>query len=274
MVVGLVVLSLGLAWDARLHRLDRTLAAREGPLSMANRAHATFAMGQGLVLGGASMLVLGTSFLGGWRRRVVGTLGAIGIVGVGLAPLAMGGRANHVDSHTSALVAAPTPEQRAAADRLVLDTRRGIARFVSVDAALAEGYYQTTGWSRGSWGHAHFHNRAFSRDAVMLDAQRPEGLVFLKSPDGTTRPLGALYLALKGQGVSPGGPLTTWHRHDNLCVDNATAMVVPVVDPRRCPRTATLLGDRVEMLHVWTFDNPDGPFAMELSPRAVRAAMD
>ena len=59
--------------------------------------------------------------------------------------------------------------------------------------------------------------------------------------------------------------------HANLCFGSAGAVLSKT--PGQCPRGAQFVGDRVEMLHVWTFDNPDGAFAHGLTRTSARAAI-
>jgi hypothetical protein len=174
-----------------------------------------------------------------------------------------------------ALPAAPTavtPEQRAAAARLLEDVRAGTARFVELRAAQEEGYRQTTTFSFGRWGPAHFNNTAFTRDGRWLDAQRPEALVYMRFRDGRMVLLGAMFVAPKGQGPRPGGTLTEWHVHDNLCL-TAAGTVALATGPGQCPAGSFFVGDAVEMMHVWTFAHPDRPFAHSLTPAALRAVV-
>lgn len=56
---GTVATLLGLAWDARLHRLDPTLAAREGVFTLSNPGHLLFAFGLAIVVTGTIVLILG-----------------------------------------------------------------------------------------------------------------------------------------------------------------------------------------------------------------------
>ncbi len=279
-LVGVVTLLVGLTADLRQHRLDPIGSSHEAPLAAGNPGHWLFALGLTFVVVGATSFLVGS----GWRKPGRSALGRAGSLGaaaglIALATTTLGSAVaaqrsapsghTHVDIRGDPANA--TPEQRAAADKLVGDTRAGIARFVDFDVAVAEGYYQTTPFFLGWFGHAHYHNRAYSRDGRSLDLDRPEGLVYYKRPNGQMILLGALYLALKGHGPVVAGPLAPWHTHDNLCIDRA-GMVVRVAEPSRCPSSATLLGDSIEMLHVWRFEHPDGPFAVHLTREALDAA--
>lgn len=163
-------------------------------------------------------------------------------------------------------------ETRALAERLLQEIRAGIGRFAHLSAAQAEGYQQTTPYRFGHWGPAHFNNIAFQRDGRFLEPARPEALVYLKTPDDRVVLLGAMFLAPKGQGPRPAGPLMEWHVHDNLCV-TSTGTVALATGPGQCPAGSFFVGEGVEMMHVWIFDHPEGAFAHALSPAAIRAAM-
>ncbi len=156
------------------------------------------------------------------------------------------GRQPATGAHTTTSVPA-TPEQQANAARLFEDVKAGIARFADLRAAQAEGYQQSAPFRFGDWGPAHFKNRAYSHDDRLLDPARPEGLVYLRLQDGRTVLLGAFFLAPRGQGPRPGGPITEWHFHNP--------------------------DGQGEMMHVWIFGHPDGPFARSLTKEAIPVAM-
>lgn len=173
--------------------------------------------------------------------------------------------------HGAVPPAAATPDQRAAAARLLEDVKAGIARLHDIGVAEAEGYRRSTPFRFGTWGPAHYANRTYGRDGQYLDPVRPRALVYYRMPDGKTVLLGAMFVAPKGQGPRPGGPLTDWHVHDNLCL-TAAGTVALATGPGQCPAGSFFVGSAIEMMHVWIFDHPDGPFAHELTPAALRAA--
>ncbi len=160
---------------------------------------------------------------------------------------------------------APTATEQAAADRLVQATQAASARFADVAAAEAAGYHIVTPFSFYGARAAHFFNPAYALDGRLLDAQRPESLVYLKRDDGQLVLLGVMFVAPIGQGPAVGGPLTMWHTHDDLCAHPAGP--VPSLPAGGCPDGARPLG--FEMLHVWLVDHPEGPFADAPPPSAV-----
>jgi len=186
-------------------------------------------------------------------------------------PSAAVGQPSQGHGHGTLLPTAATPEQRAAAATLLEEVRAGIARFHEVTVAEAEGYRRSTPFRFGGWGPAHYANSAYGREGQYLDPARPRALVYIKMADGKTVLLGSMFVAPKGQGPRPAGPLTDWHVHDNLCL-TSTGAVALATGPRQCPTGAFFVGAAIEMMHVWLFDHPDGPFAHELTPAALRAA--
>jgi hypothetical protein len=164
----------------------------------------------------------------------------------------------------------PTPEERAAAEQLLAQVRAALGRYADRGAAEAAGYRQSGPWRFVTWGPAHFANPRYLRDGRLLDPERPEGLVYLRLEDGRDVLLGAFFVAPRGQGPRPGGPLTEWHTHDCHTTDGRRLRS----EGGACPPGTVFRPARVEMLHVWTFDNPDGPFAHALTRRAIRAAVE
>lgn len=200
-------------------------------------------------------------------RGLALTLALLLIIGTTMtAAQSPGGHGSHGAPGESA---AATPEQQAAAANLVAEVRSAITRWSKVTAGQVDGFRQNNPFRFSAWGPAHFGNATFTRDGITLDPQRPEGLVYMKLESGEIVLLGALFKAAKGQGPRPGGPLTEWHSHE--CVTgNGNAM--RSMDGQ-CPPGTTLVPRAGEMLHVWTFDNPDGPFAHGLTKRAIGAAV-
>jgi hypothetical protein len=274
-VLGNVALLSGLWWDAQMHRLDPDLAMREGVFTLGNPGHALF-------IGGVALIVIGTIFLlldqmvrrpgNSLTRRAIAMLAATTLVGLSVVTFtaAVSGQDGGHHEHGGTAGGA-TAEQRAAAAKLLADVKAGIARHASLGEARADGYIQTTPFRFLIWGPAHFSNYAYNSDGRVLDPERPETLVYMKLPRGEMVLLGAMFVARKGEGPRPGGPLTEWHAHDNLCITSAGTVAL-AMGPGQCPPGAFFVGEAVEMLHVWIFDNPDGPFAHMLSPQAIQAA--
>lgn len=279
----------GISRDARMHAADPTLASREGIFTLANPAHALFAIGIALVVAGTLMFLTG---LAARRGRLLvrvlsgATAGLLVLMSLNVFAVAARGQGPDGHSHmqsagsgggshshggsTSASMA--TPEQQAAAAKLFRDVKASLARYANLDAAQAAGYRRVTPYRFLGWGPAHFHNMALNRDDGWLDPARPEALVYMKLRSGDHVLLGAMFVAPKDMGPRPGGPITAWHVHENLCVKADGGVALPR-GPGKCPDGSFFVGDAVEMIHVWTFDHPDGPFAHELTREAIQAAL-
>jgi hypothetical protein len=149
-----------------------------------------------------------------------------------------------------------TPDQQAAADRLVADTRRGIAPYQDVRVALAAGYRPSA--PDGS-GAAHYTN--LRTPANPLDPRHPAALVYASTRHGPVL-LGAMYQMPK-QGVpgpDVGGALTPWHYHTNVCFSLPGLLVSGLSTPfGQCPPGSVRVTTS-DQLHVWTAPNPNGPF--------------
>ena len=276
MAGGAIAQILGLAWDARLHRLHPDLGSHEGIFTFGNPGHALIAAGMTLAAMGTALFLWdrGRRSAARWGR-VAGPASGAAVVALALA--AFGSAATTEAQHRRAHAgAAPTPAQIVAASEFVKDTKEGIARFTDFGVAQAEGYRQVTPYPlKGQYGPAHFHHDAYARAAYLhpgeIDPRHPPVLVYLRLPGDRMLLLGAMYVAPKGMGPRIGGTLTEWHSHANLCFGSGGATLSKT--PGWCPPGKRFVGDRVEMLHVWTFDNPDGAFAHGLTRGSVRAAI-
>jgi hypothetical protein len=160
-----------------------------------------------------------------------------------------------------------TPAQAAAAARLAAATRSAVRRFASLDAALAAGY-RAQGRLAGT--DVHLEHPAYKSDGRILDPRRPEMLVYAIA-GGRATLLGVVYV-MERAGVpapQPGGPITGWHAH-NLCISPLPPGIGIVTPYGGCPAFAIAI-TVPEMMHVWTVDNPAGPYAEGLDQAWVRA---
>lgn len=162
----------------------------------------------------------------------------------------------------------PTAAQAEAATRLAIETKAALAKYADPAVARADGYRPT---GRLDPSNSHWENPAATKDRRILDPTRPEQLVYAETADGPLL-LGAVYIMPRAGEVGPavGGPLTAWHAH-NLCISFLPITIANVVSPYgACPPLSANVVIP-EMMHVWTIDNPDGPFAEKLDPVWLKA---
>jgi hypothetical protein len=163
-----------------------------------------------------------------------------------------------------------TAADQASADQFAEQARAAALRFVDFDAALDEGYQQSTPFGVNGKGPAHFLNVGYALDGAYLDPERPESLIYM--PLGSRMILiGVMFVAPRGAAPCPAGGVMVWHAHDGVCY-NAAGLIVNVVGQDGTCAVGQVKRDTQEMLHVWTFDNPDGTYATGLTLPAVYAA--
>jgi hypothetical protein len=174
-------------------------------------------------------------------------------------------------AHAGALLqpvsAVATPEQRAAADRLLADTKASLIRFQDPAAAVAAGY--KPGPVSDADPLLHFQNQANAH--AILDPSRPQALVYARTTSGL-RLVGAMYqMPQVGQwGPDPGGRLTQWHQHEGICFSPFGFEFSFETPFWTCPVGSTSI-TTPPMLHVWIIDNgKNGPFAADLDKTVRR----
>lgn len=284
-LAGVVALLSGLALDSYLHARDPTLAHREGVFSVSNPGHVLLGIGIGLVVVGVVGAAYTSLPYGVWvRRGLLGAALALIVVSGDIAGWAasvqqtgLSSTAASVHDHgtTTAASRPPTAAQLEAATKLLVDTRTAVARYSSLNAAVAAGYVPM---EPPSADVVHYVNRAYMTDAYILDPQHVQSLIYFNGAHGMVL-IGAMYIMpRRGEdGPQIGGSLTQWHQHSNICFDNTTGVAVAFVHSGAedtndksgsCPRGST---NRTtpQMLHVWLIDNPDGPFASTMDPQVL-----
>lgn len=176
----------------------------------------------------------------------------------------------HAGAVLQSTSSAPTAAQQAAANSLYGQTAAAIAPYSDWRVAWAAGYRPASSTSMPS---THWFNQAFAKGPI-LDPRHPQGLVYANSRHGPVL-LGAMFeMPHIGQfGPDPGGPLTAWHQHENICFSPVGLEFSFMTPFAMCPFGAIDL-TAPAMLHVWIVDNPHGgPFAVDIDP-AVVAAID
>ena len=164
----------------------------------------------------------------------------------------------------------PTSGQQAAATKLYEQTAAAIVPFQDWRQAWAAGYRPAGSTDMPS---THWFNKAYEKASV-LDPHRPQGLVYANTHHGPVL-LGAMFQMQRigAFGPDPGGPLTAWHQHENICFTLIGLEFSLMTPYSTCPLGAIDV-TAPAMLHVWIVDNPKGgPFAVDIDP-AVVAAID
>ncbi len=161
-----------------------------------------------------------------------------------------------------------TPEERAAADDLLVETKAGLWRWTDDQKTYDAGFRSI---NDGGTGTEHLVNWEWINDDVVLDPNKPESLVY--RVEGDKKYLeAAMFMAPAGTPDDDlpdvGGPITQWHIHNNLCfspsqmVDGAPQrVVVGLASAEGTCSTGEYLKPHAPMLHVWTVERECGPFS-------------
>lgn len=198
------------------------------------------------------------------QRRRLGATGAIVALGLATAAVAAGVTLNHGPKD----LASVRPEQWAAAERLVSQTRTAIAPYQDPAVARAAGYRESLPGL--NLGQAHWEHPRYAKDRAVLDPAQPEQLVYLEGAAGPML-VGAVFVMPKAGREGPliGGAWTRWHSHD-VCVGPLPPLLLSLVTPfGGCPGLSLGITTQ-EMIHVWTVDGVADPFAEELDKEIVR----
>jgi hypothetical protein len=170
--------------------------------------------------------------------------------------------------------AEPTKSQEQATVSMVNTSWNDAKKYQSLAAAKAAGYLPIT--PSGSQV-VHYLNMAYYQAVLkggpVLNYQDPQSLVYANTPNGAVL-VAAMYItSANGPTPQPGGCLTQWHVHTDLCL-TGTLNVVGEVGPGQstCPPGSV---NRVTpaMIHVWFVPIPGGPTAIDApNHQVVQAA--
>ena len=162
----------------------------------------------------------------------------------------------------------PTPSQTAAAARLFAETKAAILPYEDWHKAWAAGYRPG---GPANMPSTHWMNDAYVKAGYVMDPHRPQGLVYANTQRGPVL-LGAMFQmqSINQFGPDPGGPLTAWHQHENICFSPFGFEFSLMTPFATCPLGSFDL-TASPMLHVWIVDNPGGPFAIDIDPAVVAA---
>jgi hypothetical protein len=187
------------------------------------------------------------------------------IWGIGLAtPDAQHVHAGAVLQATNAVA---TPEQVAAAAQLYSETKAATLPYQDWHQAWAAGYRPGS----TSMPSTHWMNAAYVKAGYVMDPNRPQGLVYANSKHGPVL-LGAMFQMqhINQFGPDPGGPLTAWHQHENICFTPLGFEFTFMTPYATCPLGSIDLSVS-PMLHVWFYKTSGGPFAVDIDSSVVAA---
>src|ERR1700730_3020918 len=186
----------------------------------------------------------------------------------GIALATPDSRHAHVGALLQATNDVATPDQVAAAAQLYAETKAGTLPYQDWHQAWAAGYRPGS----TSMPSTHWMNNAYVKAGYVMDPNRPQGLVYANSKHGPVL-LGAMFQMqhINQFGPDPGGPLTAWHQHENICFTPLGFEFTFMTPYATCPLGAIDISVP-PMLHVWIVDNPKGgPFAVDIDPLVVAA---
>jgi hypothetical protein len=258
-LAGALLAAVGLAWDAVIHARDPSLVQHEATFTLSSPAHLALAIGLLTTLAGQVLAAAVRLRHPGLRQIMVAGAGLL-VAGMALAGLVA------VRQERDVLAA-----QRAAADRLVADTARGIDRYRDPAQAIADGYQPVTPLN---WPIVEWVNPSYVRAGRLLDPRHPERLMYVSGGRGS-RLAGAMFVMPRAFMAAPtiAGSALHWHGHADLCFLPNGTIVGTNGYGFPCP-TGSTAAPTPAMLHVWIVPNPAGPFADDLSPGAIQAVVN
>jgi hypothetical protein len=186
-------------------------------------------------------------------------------------PADMGAMAPGMKMATPNCTTQPTQAQQQAAVALVDETVTAAAPYQSLAAARAAGYIPVTPTGRKI---VHYINPSIYRQDYALDPNYIPALVYVNTSHGAVLSA-AMYLAPHSEtGQSPpqpGGCLTQWHIHTDLCF---SARGVVGIDNAGSCSPGSQNETTQPMMHVWLAPVSGGPLAPDPPPASeVLAAM-
>ena len=154
----------------------------------------------------------------------------------------------------------PSGAQMEAAMQLVQTTSSAVAKYKNLDVAKADGYVPITDTR---YPVVHYLNAGYMNGKDVLDPNHVQSLVYAFTPSGPVL-VAAMYLmpSVGEDGPMPGGCLTQWHAHTNLCIGGPAGTISGFQSEGQCPADERPLMTP-EMMHVWQVPVPGGPLAMD-----------
>jgi hypothetical protein len=161
---------------------------------------------------------------------------------------------------------APTAAQLQAAMQLVQTTSAAVAPFKNINVAKADGYFPITD---PKYPVVHYLNPGYMNNKDVLDPDHVQSLVYAFTPSGPVLAAAMYLMPSQGeQGPMPGGCLTQWHAHTNLCIGGSSGTISGFQTDGSCPAGESPLMTP-EMMHVWQVPVPGGPLTMDPTDQQV-----
>ncbi len=278
-------------WVRRSHL--RTVPAATGAVTAVLLSVALVAGGPEMVMSTASSPAAGTSpsmtmpgtSKGTSKGTSNGTGNGTGAASIRLATISPAGDITMPDTSmmmpgmkmasSAPCDATPTAAQQKAAVSMVDTSWQDAEKYQSLAAARAAGYVPLTPPGAPV---VHYISKVSYRATVLggpvLDYAQPQSLVYANTPHGAVLAAAMYITAPGGRTPQPGGCLTQWHVHTNLCLSRGLGVVgiVDAADPT-CPA-----GSRNHvtppMIHIWFVPIPGGPTAIDAPDAQVVAAAE
>jgi hypothetical protein len=171
-----------------------------------------------------------------------------------------------------------TAEQQLRSTALLQNTLERLPQFADVRTIGALGF---TSIGDSGTGYEHYINPEYFDDEHFLDPDYPESLVYRVNGAGRTL-VSAMFMAGEVPADDPelvdyGGPLMTWHVHNDLCFsvgEDGPRVAGLIDDAGNCPEGTFQGGNQRPMVHVWIVPHECGPFAALEGIGAGTAASD
>ncbi len=216
------------------------------------------------------------------------------IVAVLLAVPAVYATANHQHNHSGsdwprpyfpsigidiAGVPGVSSQQEERARQLIVDTQQELVRWADYNVAVSEGWRSI---GDEETGYEHFVNFQYFNDGNLLDATKPESIVYKVYGDKKIL-VSAMYMAEGEPDLdepelnSFAGPLFQWHVHTDLCwsIQGGRPQVTGVTDENGVCAPGSIAGlVKKPMVHAWIVPHPCGPFAAVEGLAEGQAAVD
>jgi hypothetical protein len=160
----------------------------------------------------------------------------------------------------------PTGAQTEAAMQLVQTTSSAVAPYKDLSVAKAAGYVPITD---SRYPVVHYLNYSYMRNKDVLDPNHVQSLVYAFTPYGPVLVAAMYLMPTEGEaGPMPGGCLTEWHAHTNLCIGGPTGSISGFQTDGVCPAGENAL-HTPEMMHVWQVPVPGGPLTMDPTDQQI-----